>query len=40
MTVKNNYSFETSDEAQDTEIGENIFPFNLGIRSIIIMIGV
>lgn len=41
MNVKNDYSFETFDEAQDTEIGEKHVSFNLlDIRSVVIVISV
>lgn len=41
MSVKNDYSFETFDEAQDTEIGEKCISFNLpDITSVVIVIPV
>lgn len=41
MNVKNDYSFETFDEAQDTEIGGKRISFNLlDIRSVVIVISV
>lgn len=41
MNVKNDYSFESLDEAQDTEIGEKHTSFNLpDIRNVVIVISV
>lgn len=41
MKVKKNYSLESSDDAQDTEIGEKHISCNfLDIRSTAIVIGV